>query len=108
MPLYLDEVEIEDTSNIKIEQLIDMDNLSLSYEKKNFVADSDKILVSTFDTKSFYRNKVGFNLVFKMEKEEILSLHLDNDSASDRKNNCTIQTAEKADNKTQEAIVKDS
>ena len=46
-----------------------MDNLSLSSEKKNFIADADEASVSIFGTKSFYWDKVGFDLNFENEKE---------------------------------------
>ena len=67
-----------------------MDNLSLSSEKKNFVADIDMISVSTFGTKSFYRDKVSFDLDFKKEKKDIPLLYLDIDSTSDREDNYTV------------------
>ena len=43
MLLYPDEVKIEDVNNTKLEWLIDMDNLSLSSEKKNFAGCADKM-----------------------------------------------------------------
>ena len=57
IPLYLGEVKIED-----------MNNLSLSLEKKNIIANIDEMLVSTFGMKLFYRDKVTFNL--DQEKKE--------------------------------------
>ena len=77
-----------------------MNHLSLSFKKKNFIANADEILVSTFGTKSFHRDKVEFDLDFKKEKEEMPLLHLDDDSTSDRENNCTIQTTQRAEDET--------
>ena len=57
MLLYIDEVEIEDTNSVKLEWLIDIDDLSLSSEKKNFAANIDKMLVSIFGVKSFIEIK---------------------------------------------------
>ena len=105
MPLYPDEVEIEKVNNTKLEWLIDMDNLSLSFKKKNFAANIDEISVSTFSTKLFYRDKVSFDLDFKKEKEEMPPLHLDDDSMSDREKNYTAQTTKRAEDETQEVIV---
>ena len=61
-----------------------MDNLFLSSNKRNFVAVEDNILVSTFRTKLFYRDKVSFELDLEKEKEEMLLLYLDKDSISER------------------------
>ena len=105
MLLYLDKVEIEEVSNMKLDQLIDMDDLSLSSEKKNFIANVDEISVSTFGTKSFYSNKVSFNLDFEKEKEEMPLLYLDDNSTSNRENNCTAQTTKRAKDETQEVIM---
>jgi hypothetical protein len=48
-----------------------MDNLSLTHKKKNFTADADKILVSTFGNRLFYRNKIGFDLDLEKKMKEI-------------------------------------
>ena len=42
-----------------------MNNLFLSSDKKNFVAEEDNMSVSTFSKKSFFGNKVSFNLEIK-------------------------------------------
>ena len=76
--------------------------------KKDFVADKDDILVSTFSTKSFYSDKVSFYLDLEKEKEEMTPLHLDNDSTSDREINHTAQTTERTEEETQEANMQDS
>ena len=62
MPLYLDEVQIEDANNVKLEWLIGIDNLLLFSEKKTFTTNIDEILVSTFSIKLFCRDKVVFDL----------------------------------------------
>ena len=67
-----------------------MNNLSMPSKKKNFIADEDEILVSIFGAKSFYRDKVRFNLDLEKEKEEIPPLYLDNDSMSDWEGSSTI------------------
>ena len=85
-----------------------MDNLSLSSEKKNFIADIDEMSVSIFDTKLFYGDKVGFDLDFEKEKEEMPLLYLDDNSTSNSKNNWTVQTTKRIKDETQEAIVQDS
>ena len=103
--LYPDKVEIEEVNNMKLDLLIDIDNLSLSSKKKNFIVKENNIPVSTFGTKSFYSDKVSFDLDLEKCKEEILLLCLDDDSMSKRKINCTTQTTEKAKEETQEAVV---
>ena len=59
MLLYPDKVEIDEVANIKLDSLIDMDDLSLSSNNKNFIAKEDNMSVSTFGSKSFYSNKIG-------------------------------------------------
>ena len=58
-------------NNAKLEQLIDMDDFFLTHKKKNFTADADKILVSTFGNRSFYRDKIGFDLDLENKMKEI-------------------------------------
>ena len=82
-----------------------MNNLSLTHKKKNFTADADKILVSTFGNRSFYRDKIGFNLDLEKKMKEIHWLCLDDDSASDREGSFTSQTTESINNETQEVIM---
>ena len=77
-----------------------MDNLSFSFNKKNFAATEDDILVSTFSTKSFCSNKVSFDLDLEKEKEEIPPLHLDDDSISEREIHNTVQTTKRTKEET--------
>ena len=91
-------------NNAKLEQLIDIDNRSITSGKKNFVADADKMLVSTFSNRLFHRDKVRFDLdLEKMKKISLLCL--DNDSKSDREGSSTVQTTESINNETQEVIM---
>ena len=83
-----------------------MDNLSLSSDKKNFVVVEDDISVSTFRAKSFYRDKVSFEL--DLEKEEISLLYLDNNSISDRNMDNTAHTTEETIEETRDTVVQDS
>ena len=46
--------------NVKLDWLLEIDNLSIFSVKQNFVADIDSILVSAFSTKSFCRDRVTF------------------------------------------------
>ena len=62
------------------------------------------MLVSTFSIKLFYSNKASFDLYLEKNKEEMITLHLDNDSISKREINCTTQTIEEAKGETQEAV----
>ena len=71
----------------------------MSSGRKNFVAVEDDILVRIFGTKSFYSDKVSFDLALEKEKEEILLLCLD-DSASEREIHNTVQTAKRTKEKT--------
>ena len=53
IPLYPDKIEMKDMNNAKLEWLLDIDDLTLFSEQKNFVADIDEISVSVFSAKSF-------------------------------------------------------
>ena len=77
-----------------------MNSLFLSSKKKNFIADTDEIIVNVFGTKSFYRDKAGLDLDLEKEKEEMLLLYLDNNSTSNRENNSTAQTTKSMDDET--------
>ena len=66
-----------------------MDDFSLTYEKKNFTANADKMLVSTFSNRLFHRDKVRFDLDLEKIKK-ISLLCLDNDSKSDREGSSTV------------------
>ena len=90
---------------MKLDSLIDIDNLFLFSNKKNFIAEEDNISVSTFGTKLFYSDKVSFDLDLEKEKEEIPLLCLDDDSISEREINNTAQTTERAKEETHEAVV---
>ena len=84
MPLYPNKSKIEEVTNTKLDWLIDMDNLSLSSDKKSFMEAEDDMSVSTFRTKSFYGDKVSFELDLEKEKDKVPPLHLDNNSISKR------------------------
>ena len=66
------------------------------------------MLVRTFGTKSFCSDKVSFDLDLEKKKEEILLLYLDDDSVSEREIHNTVQTTERTEEKTQEAVAQDS
>ena len=85
-----------------------MDNLFLSSNKKNFVAAEDDMSVSTFGTKLFYRDKVNFELDLEKEKDEILPLYLDSNSASEREIHNTVQTTEGTIEGTLDTVTQDS
>ena len=87
---------------------MDIDDLSITSGKKNFVADADKMLVSTFSNRLFYRDKVRFDLDLEKKMKEIHWLCLDDDSASDREGSSTSQTTESINNETQEAMMHNS
>ena len=84
-----------------------MDNLSFFSNKKNFIAKEDDMSVSTFGIKSFYGDKVSFDLDLEKKKKEMLPLYLDNSSTSQKESNHTAQTTNRAKDKTQEAVVQD-
>ena len=66
------------------------------------------MLVRTFGTKSLCSDKVSFDLDLEKKKEEILLLYLDDDSVSEREIHNTVQTTERTEEKTQEAVAQDS
>ena len=92
---------------MKLDWLIDMDNLSLSSDKKNFMATEDNISANTFGIKSLYGDKVSFELDLEKEKDKMPPLYLDNNSISKRKDCNTAQTTKETIEGTQDIVVQD-
>ena len=98
-------MKIEDINNAKLEYWIEIDDLSLSIDKRNFAADVNKILVSIFSAKSFCREKEIFDLDKEKEKEVVILTCLEDNSTEDWEDNSTAQTKTHNNNKIQEVIV---
>ena len=60
-PLHLDKVAIEDSLiNAKLDQLVNIEEISILLAKSNFTVEVDDLLLGAIDTKVFCRSRVDF------------------------------------------------
>ena len=85
-----------------------MNDLSLSSDKENFLADIDKISVSTFGLKLFYGEKIIIDLDQEKEKEVVTPVHLEDDSISNQEDSSIAQTITCNNDEIQDSIAQDS